>query len=271
MTEPTQPALPESGIAAPALQRREPRWRVPLAAAVVIAVAFLGWQLLDTRNELRTLQTDVARRMGEGDATNHETRLIARGGQDTAQALQGRVSALETRIVDSESQQSALEKMYQEFSRTRDERGLQEVEQAISIASQQLQLAGNVPAALSALQAADARLASMDQTRLLPLRRSLASDIDRLKALPLADVDGMSLQLETMLGRIDGLPLAFEHNPDMPSASSPVATSKPVGSKTTGRAMRRVLWPHLLRPRSRCRRPRSLALAASSAHLLPIS
>ncbi|MDB5887430.1 MAG: hypothetical protein JWM03_302 [Rhodocyclales bacterium] len=239
MTEPTQQSSPESNVAAPLLPRREARWRVPLAAVVVIAVAFLGWQLLDTRNELRTLQTDVVRRLAEADAAGTEARLVARGGQDTAQALQGRVASLEARIVDTESQQSALEKLYQEFSRTRDERGLQEVEQAISIASQQLQLAGNVPAALSALQAADARLAGMDQARLLPLRRLLARDIDRLKALPLADVSGMSLQLETMLGRIDGLPLAFEHSPPMPSASSPLAAKPAATAKISGRGARK--------------------------------
>jgi uroporphyrin-III C-methyltransferase len=226
MTEPAQVLVPD----APAVERRAPRWRVPLAAAVVIAVAFLGWQLLDTRNELRTLQTDIARRLGEGSAISNETRSIARSAQDNAQSLQGRVASLETRIIDTEGQQSALEKLYQEFSRTRDERGLQEVEQAISIASQQLQLAGNVPAALSALQAADARLSSMEQARLLPLRRLLTRDIDRLKALPLADVSGMALQLDTILGRIDGLPLAFEHSPA--AASAPVvAASAPVASK----------------------------------------
>ena len=231
MTEPAQVLTPD----ALPFERRAPRWRMPLAVVVVIAVAFLGWQLLDTRNELRALQTDIARRMGEGGAVNNETRLIARGAQENAQSLQGRVAALETRIIDTEGQQSALEKLYQEFSRTRDERGLQEIEQAVGIASQQLQLAGNVPAALSALQAADARLASMDQPRLLPLRRLLTRDIDKLKALPLADVSGMSLQIEAILGRIDTLPLAFEHKPMSP----PVPTKPVVPPKVAGKTVMR--------------------------------
>ncbi|MEC5384276.1 uroporphyrinogen-III C-methyltransferase [Uliginosibacterium sp. H3] len=236
MTEPAQVLVPDAHVA----ERRAPRWRGPLAIAGVIAVAFLGWQLLDTRNELRALQTDAARRLGEGSAISNETRAVARGAQDTAQSLQGRVASLESRIVDAESQQSSLEKLYQELSRTRDERGLQEAEQAISIASQQLQLAGNVPAALTALQAADARLASMDQARLLPLRRLVTRDIDRLKALPLADVSGMALQLETVLGRVDSLPLAFARSPaaaesaPVASASAPVA-NKPAAAKSATR------------------------------------
>jgi uroporphyrin-III C-methyltransferase len=229
MTEPAQEVSVPNVLA---VERRAPRWRVPLAAAVVIAVAFLGWQLLDTRNELRSLQTDVARRLGEGGAVGNETRLIARSAQENAQSLQGRVASLEARIVDTESQQSALENLYQEFSRTRDERGLQEVEQAISIAAQQLQLAGNVPAALSALQAADARLASMEQARLLPLRRLLTRDIDRLQSLPLADVSGISLQLDTILGRIDTLPLAFERSPTIATSAPAAAAYAPVASKS---------------------------------------
>jgi uroporphyrin-3 C-methyltransferase len=228
MTDSTQLSpLDPPASSTPVTVKREPRWRVPLAAAVVIAVAFLGWQLLDTRNELRALQTDVARRLGEGGEISNEARLLARGAQENAQSLQGRVASLETRIIDTEGEQASLEKLYQEFSRTRDERGLQEVEQAVGIAGQQLQLAGNVPAALSALESADARLASLDQARLLPLRRLVAKDMDKLKSLPLADVSGMSLQIEAILGRVDSLPLAFEHKPALPPVpAKPVVAPK---------------------------------------------
>ena len=68
----------------------------------------------------------------------------------------------------------------------------------LAIASQQLQLAGNVRAALLALQLAEARLARADRPQFLPVRRALARDIERLKALPALDVAGMS-------ARIDGL------------------------------------------------------------------
>jgi uroporphyrin-3 C-methyltransferase len=206
-----------------------------LVAVAVIAAGVIAWQLFDTRNELHALQMDVARRLGEGGAVSTETRALARSAQDNAQLLQGRVASLETRIIETESEQSTLEKLYQEFSGSRDERGLQEVEQAVAIASQQLQLAGNVPAALSALQAADERLASLDKPRLLPLRRLVTRDIDRLKALPLADVSGMSLQIEAILARVDTLPLAFEHQPASVPLAAPVKTVAPKPAKATTR------------------------------------
>ena len=59
--------------------------------------------------------------------------------------------------VVAQGQQLALESLYQELSRTRDERVLAEVEQSLAIAAQQLQLAGNVPVAVLALQTAYGR------------------------------------------------------------------------------------------------------------------
>lgn len=212
--------------ALPALrERRDLRWRVPMLGVLLVVLIFLGWQLLDTRNELRSVREDVSRRLGEGDAVGHEAGLSARNAQEIAQGMQARVSALENRMAEEAGQRAALEKLYQDTSRSRDERSLQEAEQAISIAAQQLQLGGNVRAAMTALQAADASLALADQGRTLNLRRLIARDLDRLKSLPLADVGGMSLQLDAMLGRIDGLPLAYERSPAVTPVASPV---KPV-------------------------------------------
>ena len=62
---------------------------------------------------------------------------------------QARIGALEAKLLESQSQQLALESLYQELSRSRDDWLLAEVEQTLAIAAQQLQLAGNVQAALS--------------------------------------------------------------------------------------------------------------------------
>src|SRR5207237_560705 len=82
-----------------------------------------------------------------------------RTAQDIAREMQNRMTVLESNIAQSRSQQAALEQLYQELSRSRDEWALAETEQVLAIASQQLQLAGNVQGAILALQTADARLA----------------------------------------------------------------------------------------------------------------
>ena len=95
---------------------------------------------------------------------------------------------------ESQSQQAALEALYRDLAPSRDDIALNEVEQILLIANQQLALAGNVPAALAALQLADGKLARIDRPPLVPLRRALARDVDRLKALPFVDVPAITLQ-----------------------------------------------------------------------------
>jgi len=210
-----------------------PAWRRALAALkrpavllATLALLLLGWQWLETRTRLADLQQELARRLAEGDAVAKESRTLARQNQELLQALTAKTGALEARQAEAQSQQLALESMYQELSRSRDERILAEIEQGVAIAAQQLQLTGNVETVLIALQGIDARLARTGQARLLPLRKLINRDIDRLKALPLADVPGIALKLESVIAAVDGLPLAFEQR----ARAEPAAKPKPGGA-----------------------------------------
>jgi len=100
-----------------------------------------------------------------------------------------------------------LEEMYRDLSRNADDRLLSEVEQMLVLASQQLQLAGNVRGALAALQASDQRLAKAEKLAAAPLRRALAQDMDRLKALPQVDTVGIAVKIDTLVASADQLPL----------------------------------------------------------------
>lgn len=203
--------------------------RRPSVLLATIALLLLGWQWLETRERFDNLQQELARRLSAGDVVASEGRTLSRQNQEMLQALTAKTGVLEARLAEAQSQQLALESMYQELSRTRDERLLAEIEQAVSIAAQQLQLAGNVEAALIALQNADARLARTGQAQLLPLRKLINRDIDRLKALPLADIPGISIKLEAVMAAVDTLPLAFEQR----ARAEPVVKSK-LGVTKTG-------------------------------------
>lgn len=195
-----------------------------VTAAAVAIVAVLAWQSYDTRQELRETRAEFAQRLAGSDKNAQEAHALAKEERESLAALQAKVGAVEASVQDAQGQYAALDAMYAEFSRARDERAVAEIEQAVDIAAQQLQLAGNVPAALAALQSADSRLALLDQARFLAVRKLVARDIERLKALPLSDAGSVALQLETLIGRIDYLPLGFEHHPPV-AQSSPVARS----------------------------------------------
>lgn len=185
---------------------------LPLVVALValFGVGLLGWQVYESRIAGKDIRQEVAQRLAAGDGTTAELRALSRQQQETIAALQGRFGALESQVAETEGQAAALEVLYQEYSRTRSDRLLAEVEQAINIAAQQLQLAGNMESALIALQGAEARLAAPEQGHLQPLRRALIEDIDQIKAHPQVDVSGLALRLEILLERVDQLPLAFE-------------------------------------------------------------
>lgn len=197
---------------------------VAVAAAVVVA------QWADNRMQVADLQQELAKRLADGDSMAREGRTLARQSQDAVAALQAKVGVLEAKLAETQSQAVALEAMYQELSSTRDERVLAEVEQAVTIAMQQLQFAGNVEAALSALQGADARLARTAQPQFLPVRRLIARDIERLKATPGANISGLSLKIESVVAAVDGLPLAYEQRPKADSAK-PAAPAKPASTE----------------------------------------
>ncbi len=178
--------------------------------AVVLAAGLAGLSWLDARHRIGATQEELARRLHEIESDAREARLLSRQAQEALRDAQGRVAQLEARLAESQSQQLALEALYQDLSRNRDEWQLAEIEQVLAIASQQLQLARNVRAALLALQLAEARLSRTDRPQFAPIRRALARDIERLKAAPAVDFAAVAARIDNLIGGVDSLPLAFE-------------------------------------------------------------
>jgi uroporphyrin-III C-methyltransferase len=195
---------------------------VPTVVAV-IALAIALWQWGEARREASQLQGDLAKRLSDLDQTGRDARLTADQVRNTLRDVESRMGMLEARLMETQSQRIALEALYQELARNRDEWVLAEVEGILTTAAQQLQLAGNVRAALIALEAADKRLARADRPSLIPLRKVINADIDRLKALPAVDVPGLTLKLDNLVATVDSLPLAADGRPEEPPARTPIA------------------------------------------------
>jgi uroporphyrin-3 C-methyltransferase len=162
----------------------------------------------------------VAKQLREAGTDARDSRTIAKEVQEAVRDAQARIGALEAKLLESQSQQLGLQALYQELSRSRDEWVLAEVEQTLAIAAQQLQLAGNVPAALVALENADARLARSDRPQFLGLRRVIARDIDRLRNAPSVDIAGMTLRLDQLIAAVDQLPLLADGRPQAPTSAA---------------------------------------------------
>jgi len=199
----------------------------PALWIAALAAAFAAWLWYDSRSEIGALRQETAKQLAEVDAQAGGSRLVAEQAREAMAAVQVKLGVLESRLAESQNQQLALESLYQELSRNRDEWAYAEIEQSLALASQQLALAGNVKAALIALQTADTRLQRMDRPQLTALRKAINSDIARLKAAPHVDTLAISTRLDALIARVDKLPLAMEMRPqpEPPPAAAPGAAA----------------------------------------------
>jgi uroporphyrin-3 C-methyltransferase len=172
----------------------------------ILAIA-LGVHWWTSQGQISNLREEVARRLQSADSTSNETRILAKSVQDVSKETQAKVILLEGKQTEAQSQQLALEQLYQDLSKNRDEWALAEIEQVLATASQQLQLAGNVQGALIALQNADSRLAKSEKPQFITIRRAIGKDIEKLKSLPTLDLTGISLRLDSVIAQVDHIPL----------------------------------------------------------------
>jgi uroporphyrin-3 C-methyltransferase len=192
------------------LRRAMALW-ILIAFAVGLAITVALWFVADGR--LDRSEREFARRIQDDGVASRAAQTVAKQAQDQALANATKLGAVEARVADSQSQQASLEQLYSDLARTRDDWALAEVEQILAVASQQLQLAGNVQGAIIALQNADQRLARTERPQFIVLRRAIAKDLDRLKALPAVDLAGNALRIDSLVGMVDTLPLLADERP----------------------------------------------------------
>jgi uroporphyrin-3 C-methyltransferase/uroporphyrinogen III methyltransferase/synthase len=222
LNAPVVPAPPVHAGAEPRVPESVGLFQKPQNVAILVLAVLLAVQAYSSHSRFNKLREDVARTLQKDGASNAATAQLVRDTEETAKELQVKVGVLENRQAESQSQQAALEQMYQDVSKNRDEWALSEIEQVLSTASQQLQLAGNVTGALIALQNADRSLSRSDKPQFITIRRAIARDIDKLKALPSVDQAGIALRLDNVISQIDTLPILSDEKPAEPSAPARV-------------------------------------------------
>jgi len=207
-------------------ERTETLMRIALALALVALVA-TAWQWLDQRKRSNSLENTLTQRLSQFDERNRETLTRSKLAEQGTTEAGAKIALLEQKLEESRTQQEALQTLYVELANNRDAWTIAEAEQLVIIASQQLQLAGNVKPALLAMQTADNRLQELDKPQVIQLRKVLGKDIQKLQALPSIDVVGMSLKLESLVDAADKLPLAGERHPKQESTIKPDWNSNP--------------------------------------------
>ena len=183
------------------------RWLYALAAvlAVLAGVSLtLAWK---TQQRVQAIEQEMVRRLDEGRLQSNEAQLLSKQSQDSALATAAKVALLEARVAEVAIQRSQLEDLMQSLSRSRDENMLVDIDAGIRVAMQQTAITGSAEPLVAMLKQADERLMRSEQPRLEGIRRSIARDLDRVKAVGLTDIPTLTIKLDEAARMVDELPL----------------------------------------------------------------
>jgi len=199
----TQEASLSAALTTPPQARRTPPFALIVSLVALATVGGLAWQ-----------QHRINKTLQQSYAQQGEQLQMAQGraqaAQDTLQALQRDVAQLSAKQAEAQSQQANLTAMYEAFARNDSQRVLLEAEQALTYASQQLQLTGRTDVAIGILTTLDSQMQSLDRPELIKVRQAVTRDLEALKALPTLDTVGLAGQIDSMVDGLDAVPLDIE-------------------------------------------------------------
>lgn len=196
---------------------------------VLIGLLAIAIQWFSTRQRFNAVEKSLSHQLDDQRTTNQQSLTLAKQAEERSLQANARTVILEQKLADSQNQQETLQTLYDELAGNQEKSVITEVEQLLTLANQQLQLANNIKSALTAMQTADARLQNIESSPAKQLRIVIAQDMQRLQNAPNVDVTGMSIKLNQLATSIDFLPLLSEAIRDQvsgkPSFSPPVNSS----------------------------------------------
>jgi len=181
-------------------------WLIGAALVGALSVASLTLALYG-QQRIKSLEQELVRRQQDSQGQAIEARALAKQAQDAARAAEAKVALLDGRVAETALQRSQLEELIQQLSRSRDENMLADVDAAVRVAAQQSALTGSAEPLIAALRQAEERLARLNQPRVERVRRALARDLDRVKAVAVVDIPSLTIKLDEAVRSIDELPM----------------------------------------------------------------
>jgi uroporphyrin-III C-methyltransferase len=183
------------------------RWwwaTVALLATLAVISLLLAWR---TEQRGASLERELVRRQTESAAQASEARLLVGQAQQGVADMAAKVALLEARLSEVAVQRGQLDELIQSLSRSRDENLLGDVEASVRVALQQTAITGSAEPLVATLKQSDERLARYAQPRLEGVRRAITRDLDRVRAVSVADIGSLAIKLDEAVRLVDELPL----------------------------------------------------------------
>ena len=227
--ESPSPATGASSAAAPSPRRRTLSGRLLALAVTLLAVAslFFAWQ---ARQRVLELEQELVRRQQEAQSQSAEARLLAKQAQDSARETAAKTALLEARVAEAALQRSQLEELLQSVARSRDENVVTDIEASLGVAQRQALVTGSAEPLVASLKQADERLERYNEPRLEGVRRAIARDLDRARAVSVTDIATLTIKLDEAVRLIDEIPLLSSADPARAfAADAPAPAALPAG------------------------------------------
>ena len=214
------------------------RWvwvALALLGAVTVASGVLAWKA-DQRGA--SLEQELVRRQQDSATQSTEARMLAKQAQSGMADAAAKLALLEARVAEVGVQRTQLEDLIQSLSRSRDENLLVDVEAGLRVALQQAAITGSAEPVVATLKQSDERLARYAQPRLEGVRRAIARDLDRVKAVSVTDVSTLSIKLDEAIRLVDDMPLLARSD-----ALREIARNPPTAAARPASAPASASWP----------------------------
>ncbi len=197
-------------------------WSVTLAVLFLLLALLLGAGLWFQQKRFEAAGREIATQVQAMTGQLTETRRDARQAMALVDSHANRIAQLELSLRDAQSQFAELELAWQTFNKGMEDSMLaNDLDRLVTLASQQLRLAGNVNNAVMALETALTTLVRHDRPRFAGVQRAINTDLERLRAVPIVDVPAISARLDSLIALTGRAPLL------VPDAAAPNVSRAP--------------------------------------------
>ncbi len=176
---------------------------IGLAIAVLLSLAALaasGYLYLSQNSRSQQISSAIS-------SLESSLKTIRTDQQSSQQQLQ---QTVERQSAETQSIKKSMTRLFTRVENTQQTWSVEEVNQLLQLAVDQLALAGNIDGALAALSIADRRIADGGDPELQPVRKQIASDIASLQQINRIDLAGTIHRLRAVEDTIDQLPVGYQ-------------------------------------------------------------
>ena len=204
MTSPDSASISSQAVSFEASQTPRPAapgwtWLSLLIGATGLGCSIMLWQKVDG------MQEQLARQTADANTQAAHAATLARESQDLVRDATAKLSVMEMRVNEVSLQRGQLDALVQSITRSRDETLVVDIESAIRMAQQQVQLTGSTEPLVAALQSSIKRIERAAQPRLAAVQQAMERDLERLSQSAVTDTASLLARIDDVVRMVNDM------------------------------------------------------------------